>query len=69
MLFRSVDVDRFVVELAAIGNAVLEAGDAGLQLREGLIGFQIGVLFGNRKKVANACAQPGFCAAERLHVL
>ena len=60
-----VDVDGFVIELAAVGDCVLEPGDAALQLQESLVGLEVRVGFGDREQVAEAGAQPGLGGSQR----
>ena len=52
-----VDIDRFVVELAAVGNRVLERADAALQVLEIFVGAQFGIILGHREQIAQAEAQ------------
>src|SRR5574341_1881481 len=64
-----VDVHRFVVELAPVGDAVFKARDPCLQLLEGLVGLEVGVSLSQRKETAECCAQRAFGLSELGDVL
>ena len=58
-----VHIDRLVVPLAAVGDGVLERGDAALQLHEVLVGAQLGVGLGDREELPQAAAAAESAAA------
>ena len=62
-------IDRLVVPLAAVGDGVLERGDAALQLHEVLVGAQLGVGLGDREDLPQPAAQQLLGGTERGHVV
>src|SRR5690606_39904636 len=59
-----VEIDGFVVQLAAIGDAAFQATDALLQVAEALVGAQLRVVLGQREQPPQARAQTGFGLAK-----
>src|SRR5690606_20854696 len=59
-----VEVDRLVVKLATIGNRILQAGDALLQMLKALIGLEIRIAFGQREQLAKAATQAALGLAQ-----
>ena len=64
-----VDIDRFVVQLAPVGNGVFQAGNPLLKLHEIIVGLEFRVGFGNGKNLPEAHAQHSFGLAEGLDIL
>src|SRR5690606_3637456 len=63
-----VEIDGFVVQLAAIGDAAFQATDALLQVAEALVGAQLRVVLGQREQPPQARAQTGFGLAQGADV-
>ena len=64
-----VDVHALVVELAPVGDRVLQRRDARLQIHELLVGLELRVRFGHCVQIGQAAAQLRLRLAQLAHVL
>lgn len=64
-----VNIHRFVVPLAAVGDGIFECANAGLQLHEMLVGAQFRIGLRDREQPAQARPQRPFGAAECRQVV
>ena len=60
-----IDIDRLVVQLAPVGDAALQAGDALLKLHEVFVGLQLRIGLGDGKQAAQTAAQRPLRLAQR----
>src|SRR3990167_4381303 len=63
-----VEIDRLVVQLATVGNAVFQTNDALLQVLKALIGLQLRIVLRQCEQLAEAGAQTAFGLAQRAHI-